>query len=160
MAVLEGEAGVGKTRLIQELLRSDPFQTHRQLVGACDPLGEILALGPVVEALRPLAESDSLGNELPPITGALRPYLPELAPMLPPVPAPQGDAKVERHRVFRSITELLGALPRTLVVLEDLHWADDLTTAFIAYAINHLPPSASLVATYRAEDALKHSLRQ
>ena len=49
--VVEGEAGVGKSRLVSELLLH-PEATRRQLVGRCHQIRESFPLGPVVEAMR------------------------------------------------------------------------------------------------------------
>jgi predicted ATPase len=52
VVVVEGEAGVGKTRLVQELLRRPEVADRCALVGNCQPLREPFPFGPVLEALR------------------------------------------------------------------------------------------------------------
>jgi DNA-binding NarL/FixJ family response regulator len=155
VAVVEGEAGVGKTRLVEELLASPELSGSRRLVGRCRQIREPFPLGAVVEAVRGLGE-DLAGLALDPVTGALRPLVPELTPWLPAAPEPLDDRQAERHRVFRGLLELLTALSAAqpvVVVLEDVHWADVRTREFIAYWLSGLAPAVALVITYRGEDA-------
>jgi DNA-binding CsgD family transcriptional regulator len=148
-AVVEGEAGIGKTRLVEELIRSPQLAGRPVHVGACHQLGEPFPLGPIVEALR---DARPAARRLPPIAGALRPLLPELAARLPAPPEPLGDRQAERHRLFRAVRELLCALGDAVVVLEDLHWADDATVALLCFLVPQLPPQLTLICTYRLED--------
>ena len=148
-AVVEGEAGVGKTRLVEELLGSAELRPRHRYLGACHQLGEPFPLGPVIEAVRGASLAP---RRLPPVVGALRPLLPELAARLPETPEPLGDRRAERHRLFRALRELLGALGPAVVVLEDLHWADDATAELLAFLVPQLPPRLTVVCTYRRED--------
>jgi DNA-binding CsgD family transcriptional regulator/tetratricopeptide (TPR) repeat protein len=148
-AVIEGEAGIGKTRLVEELLGSPELRGRSRLLGACRQLGEPFPLDPVIEAVR---DASLAPRRLPPVVGALRPLLPELAARLPQAPEPLGDRRAERHRLFRALRELLGALGPAVVVLEDLHWADDATVELLCFLVPQLPPKLSLVCTYRRED--------
>lgn len=150
LVLVEGEAGVGKTRLVQEFLRSPELEGRQLCTGGCQPLAEPLPLGPLLDALR-TARTARTG--LSPVAGALRPVLPELATVLPPAPEPLGDRRAERHRLFRALRELLGALGPSVLVLEDLHWADEQTLEFLRFLSPQLPPELTLVGTYRSEDA-------
>src|SRR5215216_6452754 len=51
IALVMGEAGVGKTRLVQEVLRQPELEDRTVLVGQCHPLREPFPFGPVIEAL-------------------------------------------------------------------------------------------------------------
>src|SRR5262245_22340654 len=77
VAIVEGEAGVGKTRLVRELLALPSLQDRLSLVGHCQPLREPFPFGPVIEALRGAADVRP-ARELGAVAGALRPLLPEL----------------------------------------------------------------------------------
>jgi DNA-binding CsgD family transcriptional regulator/tetratricopeptide (TPR) repeat protein len=149
LVVVEGEAGVGKTRLVEELLARPELADRARYVGHCEQLSEPFPLGPVVEALRRAAPDR---RRLTPVAGALRPLLPELSAHLPGAPAPLGDRRAERHRLFRAVRELLGALGPALLVLEDLHWADDGTLELVRFLGRQLAPDLLLLCTYRSEE--------
>lgn len=150
VALVEGEAGIGKSRLIREAL-AHPLVRGRQIVlGHCRPLREPFPYGPVFDLLRHLA--DALPGGLSPVCGALRPYLPELAHQLPPAPEPLPDAGAGRHRLFRAVRALLEALGETVMVVEDLHWADDGTRDLLRFLVDDPPARLSVVLSYRRED--------
>lgn len=155
VAVVEGEAGVGKTRLVEELLASPDLSGRRRLVGRCRQIREPFPLGAVIEAVHGLG-AELRGLDVGPVAGALRPLLPELARWLPATPEPLDDRQAERHRVLRGLLELLTALAAArpvVLVLEDLHWADAQTREFIGYWLSGPRPNVALVLTYRSEDA-------
>ncbi|WP_308126192.1 helix-turn-helix transcriptional regulator [Nonomuraea ceibae] len=152
VAVVEGEAGIGKSRLTAELLGGPAVAGLRVLAGACVQIREPFPLGPVVEALRGRA-SELAGAALSPVAGALRELLPELAAELPPTPPPLDDRAAERHRVFRGLAEVLTALGPAVLVVEDLHWADGQTVEFLTYLMSVLPGTLRVVLTYRGEEA-------
>ncbi|WP_084425791.1 ATP-binding protein [Kibdelosporangium aridum] len=136
---VEGEEGVGKTRLVAELAG---------VVGHCQPLRDPFPYGVIFECLG--ASADKLTGRLGAITGALRPYLPELADRLPPEPL--GDPAAERHRLFRAVRDLITATGRLTLVIEDIHWADEGTRQLLRFILTDQPPELSLVLTYRRED--------
>ena len=150
VALVEGEAGIGKTRLIHEALRDPSARGRRALLGSCHPLREPFPYGPVFELLRPLAGERVAG--LSPVCGALRPYLPELADWLPPAPEPLQDVRAREHRLFRAVRGLLDALGETVMVVEDLHWADDGTRDLLRFLVDDPPGALSTVLSYRRED--------
>ncbi|WP_327105970.1 helix-turn-helix transcriptional regulator [Nonomuraea glycinis] len=152
VVVLEGEAGIGKSRLLAELAaRAEPAD-RLLLRGGARRIREPFPLGPLVEALR--GTGGALARaELSPVAGALRGLLPELASVLPPPLEPLDDRAAERHRLFRGLAEVLRALGPVVLMVEDLHWADEQTVEFLAYALAVPPPRMSVVLTYRGEEA-------
>jgi DNA-binding CsgD family transcriptional regulator/tetratricopeptide (TPR) repeat protein len=159
VVLIEGEAGIGKTRLVQELLASPRMLAHRALVGVCPPFREPATLAPVVEALRPAGRP--VGElALSRLGGALRPLFPEWAADLPPPPEPLGDAEATRHRLYRALAELIGCLGVTLLVVEDVHWADEVSLEFLLFLTTRQQTSRelSLIVTYRPEDVPEGSL--
>ncbi|MGW5237718.1 ATP-binding protein [Monashia sp. NPDC004114] len=123
MAFLEGEAGIGKSRLVRECLRSPELADLTVLMVTCPPMIEPFPLGPVVDGLRRLRPR--LGDlELSPLAGALRPLFPEWADQLPPALEPLDDPAETRHRLLRALCELVDRLGVDVLVVEDAHWAD------------------------------------
>ncbi|WP_434443706.1 ATP-binding protein [Lentzea sp. E54] len=152
VVLIEGEAGVGKSRLVRELLEADlgPIVV---LMGHCQPVGEPFPYGAVLEALRDC--TDRLArhhSRLSPVAGVLGALLPELAAYLPEPPAPTGDPRAERHRVFRALRELISVVGPVLLVVEDLHWADDGSRQLLRFLMGDPPANLSIVVTYRRED--------
>ncbi|MGX7670725.1 helix-turn-helix transcriptional regulator [Plantactinospora sp. DSM 117369] len=152
VVAVEGEAGIGKTRLVTELMAHPLLAGRRVLVGACRQIREPFPLGPLVEAVRGLGEALA-GVELSPVAGALRPLLPELTGMLPPPPEPVADRATRRHQVFRGLVEVLGAVGPAILVIEDLHWADEQSVEFLDYLVSVPPSGLSIVLTMRGEEA-------
>ncbi|MEQ4301864.1 AAA family ATPase [Plantactinospora sp. B6F1] len=151
LVVVEGEAGIGKTRLVDELRSGERNARAPVVVAACRRVSDPFPLFPVIEAVRQL-RGPLRGATLSTVTGALRPLVPELTDVLPPLPEPTSDRRVERHRVFRALVELLRAAGPLVLVLEDLHWADADTPDFLRYLLADPPPKLSLVLTYRDEE--------
>ncbi|OLF11991.1 hypothetical protein BLA60_08120 [Actinophytocola xinjiangensis] len=150
MVLVDGEAGVGKSRLVDEALTG--FGDRVLLVGQCEPVQEPFPLGPVLDAAGGVAGRLRPPEELNPVIGALAPYLPELAGRLPPAPPALPDQRAERHRLFRAATALLGELGPAVLVVEDVHWADASTVEFVAFLASRLPPELTVVVTLRSED--------
>lgn len=150
--MIEGEAGVGKSRLVRELLDADlgPISV---LMGHCQPVGEPFPYGAVLEALRDCTDRLARNHSrLSPVSGVLGALLPELAGYLPaPLPS-TGDPRADRHRLFRALRELLGVLGPVLLVVEDLHWADDGSRQLLRFLMGDPPANLSIVVTYRRED--------
>ncbi|MPZ26034.1 MAG: AAA family ATPase [Micromonosporaceae bacterium] len=149
--VIEGEPGIGKTRLVSELRGHADLRGRRFVVGGCRRIREPFPLGPVLEAVRALGDVVT-PSSLSPVIGALRPLLPEIAGRLPPQLPPLDDRQAERHRVFRGLAELLGAAGPAVLVLEDLHWADEHTIDFLGYLLGDPPRQLSVVLTFRGEE--------
>ncbi|PFG96158.1 putative ATPase [Saccharopolyspora erythraea NRRL 2338] len=149
---VEGEAGIGKTRLVNELLVAVRSESVWVTTGYCQPLRDPFPHGVVFECLGGCAKRLSASGRLSAVTGSLRPYLPELADRLPPAPEPLGDQAAERHRLFRAVRDLLAALGRVVVVVEDIQWADEGSRQLLRFVMTDPPPGLSLVVTYRREE--------
>lgn len=150
VALVEGQAGVGKTRLVAELVCQRLANT-RVLIGHCHRLRDPFPLGPIIDALRGLADLPA-GVSFPPVTSSLRFLLPELERVLPGGHGPPGDPGVERHILFRAVVALLGSVGSTVFIVEDLHWSDEETIEFLRYLVDQMPAMLTLIVTYRRED--------
>ncbi|MEU8822951.1 AAA family ATPase [Streptomyces sp. NPDC048636] len=160
--LIGGEAGVGKTRLVDEFLATAVASGAVAATGGCVEIGaDGLPFAPVSTVLRSLRRK--LGAEL---DGAAAGQEGELARLLPEL----GETAREAHdgdgraRLFELTVRLLERLAstRTLVVaVEDLHWADRSTRELLAYLFRSLLSARLLVvATYRSDDIhRRHPLR-
>lgn len=151
LVVVEGEAGVGKTRLVAELLSHPELEGHHRLSGRCQQLHESVRLGPIIQAIR-AARPLEPGRGYPAATGALRFLLPELDSLPQPPHDVPGNIVIERNLVFRGVLDLIGVLGPAVLVLEDAHWADSETVDLIRYVAAQLPRNLMLVVTYRREE--------
>ncbi|WP_307826765.1 helix-turn-helix transcriptional regulator [Streptomyces pactum] len=157
-----GEAGVGKTRLIEEFLHRAEAAGAVTAVGACVEIGaDGLPFAPVAAVLRALRRR--FGDDL---RGAAAGQEGELARLLPELGETARESYDEgaRARLFGLTTGLLERLAadHTLVVaVEDLHWADRSTRELLGYLFRSLHSARLLlVATYRSDDIhRRHPLR-
>jgi DNA-binding SARP family transcriptional activator len=157
VAVL-GEAGVGKTRLLAAAAAEAHQRGYRSILGRSNESEGILPLAPWVEAVRAggvLSDArvfDELGG---PLTA-------ELARLFPEIGAPPPPVTAGHSRLFEGIARLLGQLAARqplAVLLEDLHWADDLSArllGFVARRAGSWP--LLLIVTARDEELARASV--
>ncbi|HEX8855664.1 MAG TPA: AAA family ATPase, partial [Thermoleophilaceae bacterium] len=168
IAFVAGESGIGKTRLLREFQRraqeADP--AARVICGDSVELGEgELPYAPLVAALRPLARArDPVLESLPPAArDELAALLPGLAPAASEEPVGERDDAAQA-RLFEALLQLFDELGREqplVVVIEDIHWADRSTRAFLAFMARALANErVLLVSTYRTDELhRRHPLR-
>ncbi|NUR93604.1 MAG: AAA family ATPase, partial [Nonomuraea sp.] len=157
LVVIEGEAGIGKTRLVHESLATPELRDRTVALATCPPLHEPFPLGPLVDVLRRLWEQAGR-VELSPLGGALRPLFPEWASDLPPAPEPAADPRSTRYRLFRALVELVEKLAVDVLVVEDAHWADAATLEWLVTLAASDGHRTSVVVTYRPLDVPQNSL--
>lgn len=160
--LIGGEAGVGKTRLLEEFLRRAADAGAVTTLGGCLEVGaEGLPFAPLASALRRLYRA--LGPELESAAAGSEGHL---ARLLPEFGEADGEPNDEygRARLFEHTARLferLGA-DRTLVLaVEDLHWSDRSTRELFAFLVRTLHSSrVLLIGTYRTDDLhRRHPLR-
>ena len=167
LVLVSGEAGIGKTRLVEELSRYVRQRGDWVACGRCYEYERALPHGLLADLLRAVLANTSaqILERLPPWQAAeLARLAPEVGEHLPPPPfAPlqvggekRGGADQQQARLFDATTIFLLDQARQnplLLVLEDLHWANDSTLAWLHYLARRLPQaSILLVATYRGEE--------
>jgi DNA-binding CsgD family transcriptional regulator len=168
VALLGGEAGVGKTRLVEQLAATASQEGVRVLGGGCVPLGEEgLPFAPVTEALRDLPDQLDPA-ELAAVAGAARADLARLLPDLPwsgtaaagPTVADAGQGRL--FELLLGVVQRLAASAPLLWVLEDLHWADRSTRDLLAYLATALRSGRVMVVlTFRSDELhRRHPLRR
>ena len=168
IVLVGGEAGIGKSRLVSELAALARTDGGIVLEGACVSLGddEGLPLAPIAEALR------ALGRQLPTetladVVGSAGASVAHLVPELGQALA-SGDAATRPDwvaaRVLEAILGVLGRLGErvpTLLIVEDLHWADRSTRDVLSYIARTARDERLLVVgTYRTDEIhRRHPLR-
>ncbi|MFE2943000.1 AAA family ATPase [Streptomyces sp. NPDC059255] len=158
LVVIEGEAGIGKTRLVHKALASVTGTGRRALVATCPPLPEPFTLGAVADGFRRLSPQLGTGLQLSPLAGALRPLFPDWADQLPPPLEALDDPKEIRHRILSALTELVGRLGIGVLVVEDAHWADTATLEWLLTLTAAGRPGLSIVVSYRPDQVANGSL--
>jgi DNA-binding CsgD family transcriptional regulator/tetratricopeptide (TPR) repeat protein len=161
LALVGGEAGSGKSRLVREFAR-EAAGDSLLLYGACDSVVR-RPYGPFVEALEQLVRRsddetlrDAVGTGT--VGGELSRLLPDLAQRVaglsPPVAA---DPDTERHRLHSAVADLLVAAGHRVplvIVIEDVHWADTPTLLLLRHLAHAgVDASALIVTTFRDTEA-------
>jgi tetratricopeptide (TPR) repeat protein len=132
LVLVSGEAGVGKTALLRQFCNRDQARA-RILWGACDPLFTPRPLGPMLDV------AESCGGEL--------------ARTVASAGKPQA--------VAAALSRELGSRDKTILVLEDLHWADEASLDVVALLGRRLDAVPALIALTYRDDELdrRHPLR-
>src|SRR5215211_4284735 len=156
IVVVAGEAGVGKTRLVAGLLGRAGERGAVALSGGCLDVGEgVLAYAPMVEALRPLVGVLDAG-ELERVLGGARGELARLVPELgPPDGGRPAEAPLAPTRLFELLLGVLHRLAErgpVLLVVEDLHWADQSIRDLLGFLVRNLRGGVALVLTFRSDE--------
>lgn len=161
VVTVAGEAGIGKTRLLGAVAEGARESGFQVLAGGCVSLSaESAPFAPIVEALRTLTR-DLAPSELDGVLGArgargLQGLLPDLAPAseLPDATGVSPDSR--SARTLDLLFELLGRLAirsPVLLIVEDLHWADQSTIDLLAFLARNLSSErVLLLASVRTDD--------
>src|SRR6266702_7521628 len=144
---LEGEAGIGKTRLATEFLAWAEVEGADVLQGRAFESGGHLPYRPVIEALRPRIERENAPDDLLADIwlAELSRLLPELCDRYPDLPAPTGDKSVARNRLFESVARLgqaLAARAPLVLFIDDVQWADAASLDVLHYLARSWSESA------------------
>ncbi|MGH3465759.1 MAG: helix-turn-helix transcriptional regulator [Kribbellaceae bacterium] len=163
--LLSGDAGVGKTRLLDEVATGAQQRGFTVLAGHCSDFGDAgLPYLPFTEIFGRLANDEpALVEEL---ERTFRPIT-RLLPTQRLIGAEQSgaDGMIDRGALFDA---MLGALTRiaakapVLLVVEDVHWADESTRDLLGYLLTRLADQRFVVlASYRSDDLhRRHPLRR
>ncbi|MEU0526776.1 helix-turn-helix transcriptional regulator [Streptomyces niveus] len=157
-----GEAGVGKTRLIEELISVACRDGAVVAVGGCVEIGgDGLPFAPFSAALRGLRRllPEEIAAAADGQEGELARILPELGPSASDALGEHGTASLFELTV--RLLERVAAGRTVVLILEDLHWADASTRHLLAYLFRTLRRGRLLViTTYRTDDIhRRHPLR-
>jgi DNA-binding SARP family transcriptional activator len=160
VVAITGETGIGKSRMAGEVLAEAGRRGGVVLAGRCHETEQILPFGPWVNAFRELSP-DRLAEAL----GAMRPaWRAELGRLLPEVTSepPGPDVSPGALRLFEAVAQLLhelAAVQPVVALIEDLHWADEMSIRLLAFLGRRVQKAAVLVVvTVRDEDAARAPL--
>ena len=144
LVVLEGEAGIGKTRLAEEFVAYAATQGSVAVVARCYPGEMDLAYAPFVEGLSAAIARDGVTARLEGVPTYLLAeasrLLPELTDLFPGLPSPPPLATPgAQRRFFEGIVQVLlavcsGPSPGVLFI-DDVHWADASSLDLLAYLV-------------------------
>ncbi len=159
VVLVAGEPGIGKSRMIGELVGRLKCSGVSVLVGECPPLGDgELPFAPIVGVLRALVRqrgTDELDELSDRARGELAHLLPELAQTRAPPPG-HPPSEGSQARLFEQLLAVLVAAARTaplVLVIEDLHWADRSTRDFLTFLVRAARPEPlGVVGTYRSDE--------
>ena len=158
LALVAGEAGIGKTRLVAEIATQVAKQGGAVLYGRCDE-EPLASYQPFAEALERAVEDGVL-----PVAALPEVHAGELARMLPrletthgaPPAQPDSDPELARHRMFEAVRAALAIVSAdraALLVLDDVQWADAGGLALLGHLAGRLRDERLLVLmTFRDAD--------
>src|SRR6266571_5010617 len=161
VALVSGDAGMGKTRLVAELATVAAARGFMVLSGRCAELGDSVPYLPLADALR------SAGHTAPALADAIaaRPVLGLLLPDRDTAEPARGEVPgLAQQQLFGAVLGMLAELAErtpVLLVLEDMHWADRSTRDLLTFLSRVLHRErVTVIATYRTDDLHRgHPLR-
>jgi DNA-binding CsgD family transcriptional regulator/tetratricopeptide (TPR) repeat protein len=145
---VEGEPGIGKTRLLSELQARAEARGCVVLTGTAAEFERDVPFSVFVDALDAFVASHALGEE----SGWDPELARELERVLPSLAGTEGDAGAiaeERYRVHRAVRQLLGLIAQEqplVLVLDDLHWSDGASVEMVAALMRRQPTAPVVVA--------------
>lgn len=157
IALIAGEPGIGKTRLARELMGEARTVGCFTVLGHCYDMEVTAPFLPFQEALDYVArvvEPGALRTALGPVGAEIARIAPRLRQIFPDLGAP-ADLPPEqaRHYLFTCVGDYLQnatAMQPTVLVLDDLQWADESTSLLIEHVAGRIEEMALLViGTYR-----------
>ncbi|HSD01934.1 MAG TPA: AAA family ATPase, partial [Gaiellales bacterium] len=157
LVVVEGEAGVGKTRLVEELAAVVREGDQIAAVARSHEGESGIAFGLVAAAIR--AALDAAGDE--PLAGVPAHWRAEAARLVPEIGGGEAtaspDSAAAQQRLYEGLAHVLAALvasrPPGLLFLDDLQFADPASLAMVGYLVRRLAGRPVLVvAAWRSEE--------
>jgi TOMM system kinase/cyclase fusion protein len=168
--LLSGEAGIGKSRLLQMLKESVKDEPHTKIESRGSPFYQNSALNPVIENLQKLLkheDEDGTGEQIAVLEGLLESRglsLGETVPLIAPLLSLEIPGSYERPeltpqmRKQKTLTALASWLNKeaetqpVIRIIEDLHWVDPTTLEYLSLIIEQAPTVPILILlTYRPE---------
>jgi tetratricopeptide (TPR) repeat protein/DNA-binding XRE family transcriptional regulator len=166
LVLIEGEPGIGKSHLARAALAEfeQTGLSRRSAVVACYEIDATIPLQPLLDWLQRLL--DLHGPEfIDGLSAATQAELAELSPQVrelkPGLPAPPPEPELRRTRIFSAFGELVSSRLRDgplMIVIDDIHWADEMTLALLHRLVRQMAERPLLVVcTYRSEELLANA---
>lgn len=161
LALIEGEPGIGKSRLIQEVSAYAHQRGLPHYAISCYQIEQSTPFQPIIELIDQMraAGTDSLFRSLPPASLAEIGTLdPEAARLVPNLSTPlSGLNEAHQARLFKALVELLAAAAGDdglLLTIDDIHWADQASLSFFHHLARQTAKQRILlIMTYRADES-------
>jgi predicted ATPase len=174
VALISGEAGIGKSRLVAEGKTYATEQGFRLLQGNCFQGDISCPYAPLLDLLRSQFGSQTrteIASELKPFAREFFQLVPDLVHLPLDTTHMQQliplEPEQEKRRLFEALTQCftgLAAKQPVLLIVEDVHWSDDTSLEFLHYLARRCAEHPLLLlVTYRNEDvrsSLSHWLTQ
>lgn len=156
VALVEGEAGIGKTRTVREYGDAARAGGADVLTGGCVDLeAEPLPYAPLVEVLADLVRRDG-ATYVASLAGPTADELARLVPALRPGESAAASTPASASRLFQalcSVLDRLAAARPLVLVIEDVHWADSSTRDLLTLLVHQLRSPVLVVLTLRTDEA-------
>ncbi|HEX6482672.1 MAG TPA: AAA family ATPase [Ktedonobacteraceae bacterium] len=158
VALVSGEAGIGKSRLVLEAKTFATAQGFLVLQGNCFPTDVAYPYAPLLDLLRSLFASplvETPATELEALARNIFPLLPEFVADQS-IAVPRLDPEQEKRRLFAVLANFfirLSTQSPVLLIIEDVHWSDDTSLDFLHVLVRRtMSQSFLLVVTYRHDE--------
>jgi predicted ATPase/DNA-binding SARP family transcriptional activator len=160
-AVVSGEAGIGKSRLIQEMTIIAHQQGYQTFNAQCFEVEQTLPYQPLINLVRQIITNDNRWQTLAPV------WLRELAVLVPEmeevassattlVPSLDELDESQQGRLFQAICHLFAnqaEVQKSIIVVDDIHWAGPTTLLCLHYLTRYIAPlQIALILSYREEN--------
>ena len=164
VALIVGEPGIGKSRLVQEVAGFALEQGLSTLTVQCYQVEQAMPYQPIIDLAREVVEDWPAETllRLPAVwLTEIATLLPEIANAVPDLPAIPADADgSQQGRLFQALVQLFVTIANDgglMLTFDDIHWADPATLQFLhQLAVRIVNRPVFLVCTYRSEEVATH----
>ena len=157
VALLSGEAGIGKSRLVAEIKAKATSEDFLLLQGTCFQMDSSYPYAPLLDLLRTSVAANKPAEKPDPVVLEFTRLMPELLlSSSNTLPTNLPDPEQEKRRLFAALTRFFkerASQQPVLLVIEDLHWCDDISLEYLlSLARSSVGLPLLLVMTYRNDE--------